>query len=169
MAGGPTGLPMLDGSSLNSNFGFALTIAVLPEFSRAPASIHSLSSSISASGIFGDFGGIFGSAVCITTPKSVLALESPASITFPEPPPAIAVVYVSRFNPPFCLSALWQELQRFLKICAETSSNVTFGFGASAAWASRRTPMEETPMARHKIRAKRNLGLISRNLERSVG
>ena len=90
IAGVPAGLPSDAGSSLNSNFGLALAVATLPEFSSAPPSIHLRISSISASGILGEFGGILGSSLCETTRKSVLFSASPGSITLPEPPPCIA-------------------------------------------------------------------------------
>ena len=67
IAGGPTGLPMLEGSSLNSNFGFAFIATTLPDVSGAPASIHALITASSASGILGDFGGILGSSACVTS------------------------------------------------------------------------------------------------------
>ncbi len=90
MAGVPDGLPSDAGSSLNSNFGFALATATLPEFSSAPPAIHLRITSISASGIFDDLGGIFGSSRCVTTRKSELPSASPGSITLPEPPPCMA-------------------------------------------------------------------------------
>jgi hypothetical protein len=65
IAGGPTGLPAASGSSLNSNLGFALTTAALPDVSGAPASIQSRMTSISASGILGEFGGMFGCSWCV--------------------------------------------------------------------------------------------------------
>ncbi len=87
MAAGPDGLPSAEGSSLNSNFGLALTAAVEPEVSSAPPSIHLRISSISASGIFAELGGILGSSLWLITPSSELPSESPGSITLPEPPP----------------------------------------------------------------------------------
>ena len=90
IAGVPAGLPSDAGSSLNSNLGFVLATALLPEFSSAPPSIHLRITSISASGILGEFGGILGSSLCEITRKSVLFSASPGSITFPDPPPCIA-------------------------------------------------------------------------------
>ena len=90
MAGVPAGLPSAAGSSLNSNFGLALAVSTLPEFSSAPPSIHLRMSSISASGILGELGGILGSSLCDDTRRSVLLSGSPGSITLPEPPPCMA-------------------------------------------------------------------------------
>src|SRR4051794_23919606 len=69
IAGLPAGLPRAEGSSLNSNFGFAFTAAVDPEFSSAPPSIHLRISSISASGILAELGGILGSSLWVITPR----------------------------------------------------------------------------------------------------
>ena len=87
----PAGLPTADGSTLNSNFGLALTAATLPALSKAPPSIHFWISSISASGILADFGGILGSSLCETTRNSVLLSGSPGSMTLPELPPCMAL------------------------------------------------------------------------------
>ena len=81
IAGGPSGLPIADGSSLNSNFGFALTDGHAAGVLERPA-LDPLagSASISASGILGELGGMFGSSLCVTSWKSVLPSGSPGSI-----------------------------------------------------------------------------------------
>ena len=146
IAGGPDGLPAASASSLNSNFGFARTATTLPEVSRAPPSIQSLMTSSSASGILGAFGGIVGWSLWVTSWKSVLESGSPGSITLPDPPPCIAEPNVSRFRPPFCLSALWQELQRFRKIDEACSWKVTFALASAARAAGQRSsPPRSSP------------------------
>ena len=66
-AGGPAGLPIMAGSSLKSNFGFAFTATAEPDDSGAPASIHALMTARSASGSLGCIGGIFGSPAWLTS------------------------------------------------------------------------------------------------------
>ena len=106
MAGGPTGLPRLDGSSLNSNLGLAFIATTLPEVSGAPASIHALIAASSASGILGEAGGIFGSSAWETSCQRCEPSRSPGSTTLPDPPPCIVEPKVSRLSPPLALSAL---------------------------------------------------------------
>ena len=91
-AAGPAGLPIAEGSSLNSTFGLALTATTLPAVSRAPASIHFLITSSSASGSFGAFGRHERLVLCASTwSQSELPSGSPGSTTSPEPPPSIAL------------------------------------------------------------------------------
>ena len=106
---GPPACPCADGSSLNSNFGLALAGCDAPRGLERPGFDPACGSRRSRRrGSSGDFGGILGSSLWLITRRSVLPSASPGSTTLPEPPPCIAAPKVSRFRPPFCLSALWQ-------------------------------------------------------------
>jgi len=140
-------LPMADGSSLKSSFGF-IAAALLPAFSSAPPAIHALMMASSASGILGELGGILGSSECDTSSYKRELSGSPGSMTAPEPPPLRVLPKVSSESPPFCLSALWHELQRAWKIADTWSANVTF---ASSGAADRATRMIAASMLRSLV------------------
>jgi hypothetical protein len=82
-------LPVAPAFSVRSTLGPFDFFALPPGASIRPPSIHFLIVRISASEIFGFFGGIFGSVRWAMTLKSTLLAESPAAATSPDPPPAI--------------------------------------------------------------------------------
>ena len=121
MAGVPAGLPKRDGSSLNSNLGLALTTALLPEFSSAPPSIHLRISSISASGILGELGGILGSSLCEINQEERAALGVARLDHLARAAPLHGRAVIVEVQPPFCLSGLWHDPQRLRKMAATLS------------------------------------------------
>ena len=134
MAGGPTGLPMLEGSSLNSNFGLAFIATTLPEVSGAPASIQALMIASSASGILGDFGGIFGSSACVTSLPEVRPVEVARLDHLARAAPSI----VARRSP--ARARPW-PCRRCGTSCTATGRSPRRCPGSSpSAWPSRRPP-----------------------------
>ena len=89
MAGGPAGLPRVDGVELELELGLGLDRGA-----RIPRSRALRLRSICGSGrsrrreSWRELGGILGSSLCVITPSSELPSASPGSMTLPEPPPA---------------------------------------------------------------------------------
>ena len=85
----------------------------------APCCIHQCSKEISFSvrGVF-PLGGMWCSSFCSSKRRLINSLSEglPAAIMGPSSPPARIKLGVSKRSLPFCFSALWQEIQRWVKI-----------------------------------------------------